>query len=135
MKGYVRHIVDLMWLVIAFWAVGSVSAAPAELMNHWTNIHSAPWESSSWSLGILPASNQTVTITNDGYKGVGIDSATFSGFPSSLIMSNLVVAAPTNALSTLLLNYTGLFAPLKVLNACTIGTNGAIDNFAGSFEV
>ena len=50
-------------------------------------------------------------------------------------VSNLVVAAPTNALSTLLLNYTGLATPLRVLNACTIGTNGTIDNFAGSFEV
>src|SRR5438445_7590909 len=32
--------------------------------NNWTNPFSAKWESSSWSLGTLPASDQVVTIVN-----------------------------------------------------------------------
>ena len=38
-------------------------AAQGQLVNDWTNPASARWESSSWSLGGLPASNQTVNIT------------------------------------------------------------------------
>ncbi|SPE60960.1 exported hypothetical protein [Verrucomicrobia bacterium] len=112
-----------------------VLSAHGQLLNDWTNPVSARWESSSWSLGILPASNQTVSITNAGYKAVDIDSATFLGYPDSLTVSNLTVSAPTNGLSTLLLNYAGTAAPLKVLNGCTIGTNGTLDNFESSFEV
>ncbi len=59
-------------------------AAQGQLLNDWTNPASARWESASWSLGILPAANQTVSITNAGYKAVDIDSATLSGYPDSL---------------------------------------------------
>ncbi|MGN6553821.1 MAG: hypothetical protein ACTHLW_08880 [Verrucomicrobiota bacterium] len=104
-------------------------------MNIWTNPVSAPWESPSWSLRILPASNQTVTLTNAGYKAVGINSTTFANFPASLTVSNLVVAAPTNGLNTLLLNYTGLGTPFRILNSCSIGTNGIINNLYSNFEV
>ena len=114
---------------------GWLSAASAQVINNWTNPFSARWESSSWSLGILPASNHTVNITNAGSKAVEVSSATLAGFPSSLTVSNLAVAAPTNALSTLLLNYAGLGAPLKVLNKCSIGTNGKIANLFSWFEV
>src|SRR6516164_5540367 len=110
-------------------------SAQGQLLNDWTNPVSAHWESSSWSLGVLPASNQTVTITNAGYKAVDIDSATVSGYPDSLTVSNLTVSAPTNGLGTLLLNYAGTAAPLRVLNGCTIGTNGTLDNLESSFEV
>lgn len=112
-----------------------VLGAQGQLVNNWTNPVSAKWESPSWSLGILPAANQTVNITNAGYKAVNIDSVTFANYPGSLTVSNLAVSAPSSALSTLLLNYAGTAAPLKVLNGCTIGTNGTLDNFASSFEV
>ena len=106
------------------------------LVNSWTNPASGRWDAAAnWSFGTLPASNQTVEIANDGYKAVNIDSATFANFPASVTVSNLFVAAPTNALSTLLLNYAGLNTPFKVLNNCTIGPNGTIDNFSSSFEV
>jgi hypothetical protein len=114
----------------------SSGTPPPGLVNNWINPSSDKWEdASSWSLGISPAANQTVNITNAGYKAVNIDNATVSGFPNSLTVSNLNVAAPMNALSTLLLNYFGLGTPLKVLNDCTIGTNGTIDNFSSNFEV
>jgi hypothetical protein len=109
--------------------------AHCQLINDWTNPASAKWESSSWSLGILPASNQTVNITNAGYKAVAIDNATFSGYPDSLTVSNLTISAPANGLSTLLLNYAETATPLKILSGCTIGTNGALDNYQSSFEV
>jgi hypothetical protein len=105
-------------------------------VNSWTNPASARWDSiTNWSLGTLPASDQSVSIANAGYKAVNIDSATFAKVPAPVTVSNLFVAAPANALSTLLLNYAGLGAPLKVLNNCTLGTNGIIDNFSSSFEV
>ena len=103
--------------------------------NNWTNPSSAKWESSFWSLGRLPASDQVVNIVNDGYKAVNIDQATVSGFSSSLTVSSLEIGAPTNGLSTVLLNYAGLNPPLKVLNACELQTNGTLLNLSSSFEV
>jgi hypothetical protein len=111
-------------------------APPPWLVNNWTNPVSARWDSpANWSLATLPASNQTVYITNAGYKAVNIDYATITGSSNSLTVSNLSVSAPSNALSTLLLNYAGLGVPLKVQNGCVIGTNGTIDNFSSSFEL
>ena len=103
--------------------------------NNWTNRVSGKWESPFWSLGKLPASDQAVRILNDGYKAVSIDSATVSGFPSSVTVGSLEVGAPTNAVSTLLLNYFGLNAPFKVLGFCVLWTNGTVLNLASSFEV
>jgi hypothetical protein len=111
----------------------AVSADP--LVNSWTNPMSAPWEGgTNWSLGQFPASNQSVMITNAGYKGVGISPSMPTNFPASMTVSNLTISAPPNALSTLLLNYCGTATPLRVLNGCTIGTNGSLDNFYGAFE-
>ncbi len=113
---------------------GGTGGSP--VVNNWINPGSARWDSAgNWSLATLPASNQTVNITNLGYKAVNVDGATFANFPGSVTVSNLSVSAPTNALSTLLLNYAGLSTPLKVLNNCVIGANGTIDNFSSSFEV
>ncbi len=116
----------------AIYNAGSAGKCP---LNNWTNSFSAKWESTSWSLGTLPAPNQVVNIMNDGYKAVNIDSGTVSRFPSSLTVGSLEVGAPTNALSTLLLNYAGLDTPLRVLNSCVIGTNGTLLNLSSSFEV
>jgi hypothetical protein len=116
----------------AIYNAGSAGKCPP---NNWTNPVSAKWESPSWSLGKLPASDQTVAIMNDGYKAVNIDSATVSDFPSSLTGQNLEVSAPPNSLSTLLLNYFGLNTPLRVVNSSLIGTNGTILNLSSSFEV
>ncbi len=123
-------------ILIAAVAMARAVSTPAVLVNSWTNPASARWDSSTnWSFHTLPASNQTVSIANEGYKAVNIDDATFANFPASVTVSNLFVGAPTNALSTLLLNYAGLNTPLKVLNNCTIGPNGTLANFSSSFEV
>lgn len=100
------------------------------------NPASAPWENASaWSLGIRPASNQTVAITNGGYKAVGISSATVAGFPDSLTVGNLFISAPTGGLSTLLLNYFGTGVPLQVVDRLEIGTNGRLQNLYSSLQV
>jgi len=124
-------------MIVSFFVVaGAALCAPAQTLNSWINSGSGNWDdTSAWSLGALPDSSQSVLITNSGWKAVAIDSSTPVNFPDSMIVSNLFVSAPTNALSTVLLNYAGLGTPLKVLNNCVIGTNGAINNFSSSFEV
>lgn len=114
------------------YAAGGTGMCPP---NNWTNQFSDKWESPSWSLGVLPASDQIVRIMNDGYKAVNIDSATVAEFSDSLTVGSLEVGAPTNALSTLLLNYFGLNTPLKVLNTCAIENNGTLLNLSSGFEV
>lgn len=104
-------------------------------VNSWTNPVSAPWEGMNWSLGVLPDSAQSIMITNAGYKAVGISPSTRANYPNSMTVSNLTVSAPTNAFNLLLLNYFGTGTPLKVLNGCTIGTNGRIENLFAGFEV
>jgi hypothetical protein len=104
-------------------------------LNNWTNPFSAKWESPSWSLGKLPASDEVVSIVNDGYKAVNIDAGTVSGSPGSLTVNSLIVGAPTNGLSTLLLNSFGLGTQLKVLHSCSLQTNGTLLNLSSSFEL
>jgi hypothetical protein len=113
----------------------SVCGSALAQVNSWTLPSSAPWESMSWSLGVLPGSAQSVVITNAGYKAVGISSSTVSGYPDSLTLDSLTVSAPTNGYSTLLLNYFGTGTPLNVLDRCTIGTNGSIVNLYSAFQV
>jgi hypothetical protein len=115
---------------------GSSPPPPPGLVNNWINPGSDKWEhASSWSLGSLPASNETVNITNAGYKAVNIDSTTVFGYTASLTVSNFQVSAPGNALSTLLLNYAGTGVPLHVLNAGNIGANASLQNFYSSLQV
>src|SRR6185437_8083332 len=75
--------------------------------NRWTSPASGHWEDSTWSLGILPAADQFVMITNAGSKAVGIFSATAANFPGTMAVSNLTVSAPGNSKNTLLLNFVG----------------------------
>src|SRR5215469_3142727 len=112
----------LIWVIISGSLCTASVQAASLLINNWTNPFSAKWESPNWSLGTLPASNQTVNILNDGYKAVNIDSNTVFEFQDSLTVGSLAVGAPTNALSTLLLNYFGLSRPLKVLDDCEVLT-------------
>jgi hypothetical protein len=97
------------------------------IVNNWINPASAKWESaSSWSLGTLPASNQTVNITNAGYKAVNIDNTTVISFSNSLTVSNLTIGITPNAANTLLLNYAGTTTPLRVLNSFSVETDGHV---------
>jgi hypothetical protein len=113
----------------------SVCGSALAQINSWTNPASAPWESTNWSLGVLPNSTQSVMITNAGYKAVGISPVTRATFSNSMTVSKLTVSAPTNAFNTLLLNFFGTGTPLEVSNDCTIGTNGVVENLYSAFEV
>jgi hypothetical protein len=103
--------------------------------NSWTNSASANWEAPYWSLGALPDSTQSILITNDGYKAVGVFPSTVANFPDSLTIGSLQLAAPVNASTMLLLNYAGSAVPLRVLGACRLMTNATLLNLYSGFEV
>jgi hypothetical protein len=106
------------------------------IVNNWINPSSAKWEtSSSWSLAALPASNQTMNITNAGYKAVNIDNATVTGFSNSLTVSNLTIGITPNAANTLLMNYAGTTIPLRVLNSLRVETNGHVLMLSSAMNV
>lgn len=64
---------------------GLLSVRADDIINNWTNPASARWDASTnWSVGALPASNQSVNITNAGYKAVNIDFNTLVNFPESM---------------------------------------------------
>ncbi|HVU99976.1 MAG TPA: hypothetical protein VHH88_01360, partial [Verrucomicrobiae bacterium] len=108
--------------------------APAQV-NSWTNPASGHWEDPSWSLGVLPGAGQSVVITNAGYKAVAIFPSTAANYPGSLTVSDLLLAAPGDGLTTLLLNYAGAAVPLKAQGACEIDTNATLLNLYSSLEV
>src|SRR4051812_36554108 len=95
-------------------------------INNWTKPSSGNWEEAYWSLGSLPARDQTVAISNYGYKAVAIGPQTWRQFPDSLTVSNLYVDGPQDSLNTLLLNYAFTDVPLRVRNRLELGTNGAL---------
>src|SRR5258706_15299406 len=116
---------NLLWVIISsVLCISSVEAA----INDWTNPFSAKWESPSWSLETLPASDQSVNIKNEGYKAGNIDSATVWGYGSSLTVRSLEGLTPTKGLSTLRLNYYGLNMLLRMLNYGVVLRKGTIRN-------
>jgi hypothetical protein len=106
-------------------------------VNSWINPASTNWEdSASWSLGILPAANQSVMITNGGYKAVGIFPTTPVNLPAAMTVSDLTISATAGSANTLLLNYFGTAIPLNVLSNCSIiGTNGRILSLYSELQV
>ena len=84
-------------------------------VNSWINPTSGNWDdASSWSLGILPGSSQSIMITNSGFKAVAINSSTPINFPGSMSVSNLTITSPTNGANTLLMNYVAAGNPLVI---------------------
>jgi len=67
--------------VLCLFLVIGVGEAAFGVVNTWTNPASAHWEEAFWSIGVLPNSNQSVAITNNGYKAVGIFPSTAANFP------------------------------------------------------
>src|SRR4029078_12231004 len=113
-------------LICSFCFEAFCGLASAEIINSWQGPTSTNWEAPYWSFGILPASNQSVFITNSGYKAVGISRMTTENYPASMTVSNLTIGAPDNALNTLLLNYAPTGLPLRVIGQCTLKTNGIL---------
>ena len=82
--------------------------------NVWLSTANGNWQDASWSLGILPATNQTIWLTNAGWKAVQIDPATAQFFPQSMNINALNISSPTNSFNTMLVNFAGVSTPLKV---------------------
>ncbi len=112
------------------------SSSSAGPVNSWINPVSGNWdEASSWSLGMLPNSSQSVVIANTNWKAVAINPSTPVNFPASMTISNLFIDGATNTENTLLLNNFGTAVPLTILNALSLRDGAQILNFNASLIV
>jgi len=93
--------------------------------NSWTNAASANWEDPEWSLGVLPGTNQTVYLTNAGWKAVEIGENTTQNYPQSLCVSSMAISSPTDSFNELLMNYAGWAVPLSA-DSMSVGSNCAV---------
>jgi hypothetical protein len=94
-------------------------------VNSWTKSGNGYWEEPFWTLGVPPSSSQSaIQFTNGGYKALAIGASTRNQYPQTLTISNLEVSAPADSGNLLLMNYSGLDVPLRVLNNFHIGANG-----------
>jgi hypothetical protein len=116
-----------------FAAFVCVSAAHAQ-MNSWTNRTSGNWQDAYWSLGILPGTNQTVWITNSGWKALAIGPETSKEFPQTLTVDSITISSPADSVNTLLLNYAGFQRPLTV-RSLSVGSNSAMTLLAASLHI
>jgi len=124
---------DLIRLLIPVCAAGLVFRAAAQ-SNSWTSPTSGNWQDASWSLGIIPGTNQTVLLTNAGWKAVQIGAATAQNFPQSLNVNSVVISSPTNSFNTLLLNYAGAAHPLTV-QTLSVASNSAVTLFSSGLQI
>jgi hypothetical protein len=103
--------------------------------NSWTKPSSGFWEEPYWSLGVLPNSSQSVFITNQNWKAVGITPSTAANFPTSMTVDSLTVQGAYDTFNTLLLQYVGTGSPLRVLNGITLKDMARILNFDSALIV
>lgn len=104
--------------------------------NSWTKPTSGNWHEAFWSLGVLPAADQThIMFTNAGWKALAINSVTARDFPGSLNIPRLTVASPTNTMNTLLLNFVGVQSPLRVAESFELGSNTVLLALSSALEV
>ena len=86
--------------------MGFASASTLAQVNSWTGSTSGDWDQpSSWSLGVLPNSSQSVQITNSGFKAVAINPSTPVNFPASMTVASLTIRGGTDSENVLLLNF------------------------------
>jgi hypothetical protein len=102
--------------------------------NVWTSNIGGNWQDASWSLGIAPATNQTIWVTNYGWKAVQIGADTAQSFPESLCVDAVNISSPPNTFNTLLLNYAGSATPLTV-KSLTISSNSAVQMFSSALQI
>jgi hypothetical protein len=116
----------------SFLAVGDggliVQSSPVfdSSVNSWTKPTSGYWEEPFWSLGRLPAADQThIVFTNSGWKALAIGQNTTANFSNSLVIGSLDIDAPSNSFNQLLFNYAGTNVPLNVA-WLHLGTNASM---------
>jgi hypothetical protein len=104
------------------------SAAPVSATNSWLG-GNGKWETAAgWSLNAVPSTADLAEIiTNAGLNTVTIDATTAGGFPSTMTISNLVMAGATIPANTLALSNAGTNNPLHILgNLSVTSAGGAI---------
>jgi hypothetical protein len=102
--------------------------------NVWTGAASGNWQDATWSLGSLPATNQTIWVTNYGWKAVQIGADTAQHFAPSLNVNAINISSPTNSFNTLLLNDAGSVTPLTV-KTLTVASNSAVQLFSSALQI
>src|ERR1051326_4123713 len=87
-------------------------SAQAQVVNSWIKPGSGDWQDqTAWSLGVRPAPNQTIMLTNQGWKAIAIGPATVQNFPESLNVDSVIASGYTDSFNVLLLNYAGTDVP------------------------
>src|SRR5947199_10875626 len=98
----------------------------AATTNNWIKPASGDWQDQTgWSLGILPAQDQTIMLTNQGWKAIAIWPATSQEFSESLNVASVILGGYTDSFNTLLLNYAGFEVPLTT-GSINVGTNSGV---------
>jgi len=124
----IAHVIQ--WMLVA----SAMVCAAAAQQNSWTSPTSGNWQDASWSLGIIPGTNQTILLTNAGWKAVQIGAATAQSFPQSLNVNSIIVSSPTNSFNTLVLNYAGADHPLTV-QTLLVASNSSVVMTASGLQI
>ena len=104
-------------------------------INAWIKPGSGDWQDqTAWSLGVLPAPNQTIMLTNQGWKAIAIGPSTAPNFSGSLDVSSVILGGYTDSFNLLLLNYAGFEVPLTTGNLL-VGTNSGVTVLASVLSV
>jgi hypothetical protein len=113
-----------------------VADIPAEsATNAWTKRSNGSWEEPHWSLGALPAADQFICFTNEGFKALAIGTNTIAAYPQTLAVNALVVSAPAGSSNLLMLNYAGYGRPLNVAETLVIGRNAGLFSLSSALRV
>jgi hypothetical protein len=104
------------------------------LINAWTNPASGNWEDLKWSLGIRPGPDQSIMLTNQGWKAIAIGPNTVQNFSETLDVSSVILGGYTDSFNTLLLNYAG-FETRLIAGSLIIGTNSGVTMLASVLNV
>ncbi len=127
-------ILRIFWLFAGAGLGGLPSLAPAQQVNSWISPVSGNWEDASWSLGSIPATNETILLTNSGFKAVQITANTAHNFPQSLNVNSVTISSPTDSFNTLLMNFSGLQIPLTV-QSLSVGSNSAMTMLSSALQL
>ena len=104
--------------------------------NSWTYPSGGFWDDfRNWSLGVRPASPQSVLITNAPTKLVTADSYTSSNYPASLTITSLTVSATAGLTNTLFLSNAGTTTPLYIQDSLAILSGGVLLMTNSSLQV
>jgi hypothetical protein len=122
--GMVRLLQSFCRLAIALEFCGGAICAEAQT-NTWTSPASGNWEDMNWSLGARPGVNQSIFITNSGWKAVQLSANTAQNYLETLTVDSITVSSPPDTVNTLFLNNVGVPSPVTV-SSFTLGSNSVV---------